>query len=125
MFTEQEIKEKQEQISVLIKKETEISKQIADLRDCLYKDAEEKAKAKFPDINAGDKVVVYWETWNGNKSETYFFKGVRRSRWWTYSLNPTPNEMRCVFNKVKKDGNPSLREEEISVGKIIKIEKVQ
>ena len=125
MYSEEEIKKMREEMFAIDEQIRDLNKRKDEIKSTILRNSAEIVKSRFPNIEYLDKVKVTHKDWWWNKqeevTEILFFYKVCRGK---YDYELTPNAMKWVFQKVKKDGTISQRSVEFSDGAIINIEKI-
>lgn len=125
ILTEESVKALQENIK---KKDEEIkAAKVAqeEMRAVIGKSMIEQTKERlFKDIEVGDKVRITEKGWDGKPHiiENVFFKDVILGRYFYWNCEERFIEV--FFNKMKKDGTPSLNTTSLYAWRIQKVEKV-
>lgn len=120
MLNENELNEMKAEIASINEKIKSLEARRDEIKREILADVVEKQRARYPEIQNGDKVVVtYTESatlWD--KTETLYFNRVANG---TYYLK---NEVYWYFSPVKKDGSRAVREIRIWPDYIKDIKKV-
>lgn len=125
ILTEKSVKALQESIK---KKDEEIkAAKVAqeEMRAVIGKHMIEQTKERlFKDIEVGDKVRITEKDWDGKTHiiENVFFKDVCLGRYFYWNCEERFIEV--FFNKMKKDGTPSLNTIPLYAWRIQKVEKI-
>ena len=125
MYSEEEIKKMREEMFAIDQQIRDLNKRKDEIKTTILHNSALIVKSRFPNIQYGEKVKVTHKNWWWNKqeevTETLFFGTVCRGK---YDYELTPNAMKWVFQKVKKDGTMSKQSVEFSDSNIINIEKI-
>jgi len=124
MLTKEQIDEINSRIKTLGENIRVLEREKKALETQLVENAIEVVKSKYPGLQKGDKVKVVYKGWFGEKNYEGVFFLNRFHMCAYYSHSKMEDYVKVDFNKVKKDGTPSLRCEYINNGDIISMEKV-
>ena len=131
ILNENELHEAYDEIKSINEKISSLKDRKGEINKILEQSASNKAKARFPGIEFGDKVKVIRRTYDPKNPDAtttiigYMGEYFIDSRYVYGDFYDRTKELELNLYQIKKDGTRSLKKEEIYIRNLVSIEKVE